>query len=113
MSIYKVHVPEGLQDCLPEECYNKRRIEDTFRRVFFSRGYDEIETPVFEYLDVFTSENNFIEQDQIIKIVDPRNQILVMRPDMTTPIARLVATKYKDKPLPIRLAYLCNIFNLQ
>jgi len=113
LSIYRGQIPEGLQDCLPEECYNKRRIENIIRRVFYSRGYDEIETPVFEYLDVFTNENGSIEQDQMLKIVGPGNQILVMRPDMTTPIARLVATKYKDKPLPIRLSYLCNIYRYQ
>ncbi|MFY9178015.1 MAG: ATP phosphoribosyltransferase regulatory subunit [Caldicoprobacterales bacterium] len=113
MSIYKGHIPEGLQDCMPEECFNKRRIENIIRRVFFSRGYDEIETPVFEYLDVFTNNNGSIEQDQMLKIVGPGNHILVMRPDMTTPIARLVATRFKDKPLPIRLSYLCNVYRYQ
>jgi len=106
-------IPEGLQDCLPEECYNKRRVEDIIRRVFYSRGYDEIETPVFEYLDVFARENDSIDQNQILKIIGPGNQILVMRPDMTTPIARLVATKFKDAPLPIRLSYICNIYRYQ
>ena len=113
MSNYRGQIPEGLQDCLPEECYNKRRIEDIVRRVFYSRGYDEIETPVFEYLDVFTNGTGFIEQEQMLKIVGPGNQILVMRPDMTTPIARLVATKFKENPLPIRLSYLSNIYRYQ
>ena len=76
MSIYKGHIPEGLQDCMPEECFNKRRIENIIRRVFFSRGYDEIET-FFEYLDVFTNNNGSMEQDQMLKIVGLGNHILV------------------------------------
>lgn len=113
MNKWKRHVPEGVQDYLPDECYNKRIIEDTIRRVFFSNGYDEIETPVFEYFDVFTGEKASIQQEQMLKILEAGGRILVMRPDVTMPIARIAATKFKKSLLPLRLSYISNVYRYE
>ncbi len=93
MEEYKKHVPAGVEDCLPAECYIKRDIEAKLRKTFILAGYDEIETPTYEYYDAFQSGVGSYMQESMIKFVDSMGRILVLRPDMTVPIARVAATK--------------------
>ncbi|NLI60324.1 MAG: ATP phosphoribosyltransferase regulatory subunit [Clostridiales bacterium] len=113
MNRWKRHIPEGVQDYLPGEYYNKRWVEEVIRKVFFYSGYDEIESPVFEYLDVFVGDKAYIKQEQMLKIVEAGSRILVMRPDVTMPIARIAATKLRKAPLPIRLSYISDVYRYQ
>lgn len=113
MNRWKRHIPGGVQDYLPGECYNKREAEEIIRRVFFTRGYDEVETPVFEYLDVFIGDKASIQQEQMLKIIEAGGRILVMRPDITMPIARMTATKLKETTLPLRLSYLSHVYRYE
>ena len=106
----KVHLPGGVQDYLPDECYNKRKVEEKIRNFFFLSGYDEVETPILEYFDVFAGIKTSIDQENMFKLIDPEGRILVLRPDITMPIARMVGTKLKDCALPIRLSYLGNVY---
>jgi len=106
----KLSLPEGVQDYLPDECYNKRRIEDEIRKFFYLSGYNEIETPVIEFLDVFAGVKPSIEQEHMFKLIDPEGRILVLRPDITMPIARVVGTKMANDYLPLRLFYLGNVY---
>jgi ATP phosphoribosyltransferase regulatory subunit len=110
MKTWKQQLPTGVQDFLPDECYNKRIIENKIRSLFSLSGYDEIETPVLEYFDVFTEGKASIEQEQMFKLSEMGGRILVLRPDITMPIARIAATKLKDKLLPLRLFYISNVF---
>ncbi|MGI6113480.1 MAG: ATP phosphoribosyltransferase regulatory subunit [Mahellales bacterium] len=110
MNKYKLQIPEGVQDYLVDEQYNKLLIEDKIRKIFDGFGYDEIDTPVFEYYDVFSGEDAIIDDETMFKFFDKQGRILVLRPDMTTPIARMAATKLYSKPLPIRLSYISNVF---
>ena len=103
-------VPTGVQDTLPDECYNKRKIEEKLRRMFHLSGYDEIDTPLFEYLDLFEGETASIEQEQMYKFFEPGSRIMVLRPDITMPIARIAATKMRNLPLPLRLSYIGNVY---
>ena len=107
----KVHLPGGVQDYLPDECYNKRKVEEKIRNFFFLSGYDEVETPILEYFDVFAGIKTSIDQENMFKLIDPEGRILVLRPDITMPIARMVGTKLKDCALPIRLSYLGNVYH--
>lgn len=113
MKHWKLHIPEGVQDYLTEECYLKRSIEDKLRRFFYLNGYDEIETPIFEYLDVFSGNKTSIEQEQMYKFFEPGSRIMVLRPDITMPIARIVSTKLKDRPLPLRLSYVSSVYRYE
>jgi ATP phosphoribosyltransferase regulatory subunit len=112
MNRWKQQIPEGVQDFLPEECYNKRQIEAKLRRVFCLSGYDEIDTSIFEYLDMF-SGNAAIEQEQMYKFFEPGSRIMVLRPDLTMPIARIAATKLKASPLPLRLSYISSVYRYE
>jgi ATP phosphoribosyltransferase regulatory subunit len=113
VSKLKRYLPGGSQDYLVDECYNKRLVQDKLRELFFSSGYDEIETPVLEYIDVFTGVKASIEQEQMTKLFDPDGRILVLRPDITMPIARIAATKLKSSILPLRISYFGNVFRNQ
>ncbi|HHU48938.1 MAG: ATP phosphoribosyltransferase regulatory subunit [Caldicoprobacterales bacterium] len=103
-------IPEGVQDSLPDECYNRRKIEDRLRRIFYLSGYDEIDTPLFEYLDLFAGETASLKQEQMYKFFEPGSRIMVLRPDITMPIARIAATKMKAYPLPLRLSYIGSVY---
>ena len=109
MDKFKKQVPDGVEDCLPAECYIKKQMEAALRRRFVLSGYDEIETPTYEYLDVFQSGVGAYMQESMIKFVGPSGRILVLRPDLTVPIARVAATKYTNDGIK-RLFYIQNSY---
>lgn len=113
MSYWKTHIPAGVQDFLPDEYYNKLLMENKAREIFDKWGYLEVEPPSFEYFDVFSEGKPSIEQEQMFKFFEPGNRILVLRPDFTMPIARMVATKLRDERLPIRLSYVDNVYRYE
>lgn len=110
MSKWKIYTPEGVQDILFEECYIKRGLEENLRTLFGARGYYEVETPVIEFYDAFSSEEDITPQENMFKFFDQQGRILVLRPDMTIPVARIAATKYKDIVYPLRVCYVGNAF---
>lgn len=110
MSKWKIYTPDGVQDILFEECYAKREIESRIRNTFRSYGYYEVETPTIEFFDVFSSEIESFPQESMVKFFDPKGRILVLRPDITVPVARITATKNRDVQLPIKYSYIGNVF---
>ena len=108
MNCFRKQLPDGLQDYLPDECFNKRAVEERIRKTFYLGGYSEIETPSMEYYDVFASGIGSVRQEKMIKFIDTTGRILVLRPDMTIPIARVMGTKPLD--MPARLFYIGNAF---
>lgn len=106
MRKWKTHTPDGVLDLLEKECSVKRQVELTIHQVFHSRGYFEIQTPTFEFYDTFAH----MEQSIMMKFFDRNGRILTLRPDLTTPIARIFATKYADEILPKRISYIGSAF---
>lgn len=100
-----ITLPEGTQDRLFEECQERRQVQNTLTGLFRSRGYQEVQTPEVEFYDLFIQSGNPLPQEQMRKIVDRDGRIMVMRPDCTTPIARMSAAKLKDFSTPQRLYY--------
>ncbi len=109
MSKLKLQVPVGTGDYPPEACAEKRMVEGIIREEFLLAGYDEIETPSFEYYDVFMHDSVPYVQENMIKFFDSRGRILALRPDMTGPIARMTATKL-DAGYTARLCYVGNVY---
>ncbi len=105
MNRYAISTPEGTRDCLIEETRLLRQNERRIRSLFEARGYNEIITPSVEYFDVFQQAQSSIGMEKMFKISDRSGRLLVMRPDSTTPIARVVSTKLDDAALPLRLYY--------
>ncbi|MCX7749402.1 MAG: ATP phosphoribosyltransferase regulatory subunit [Clostridia bacterium] len=110
MAKWKIYTPEGIQDILFDDCYTKRNLEEKVRNLFRSYGYFEVETPTVEFYDVFTSASDMTPQETMFKFFDPQGRILVLRPEMTIPIARMMATKYKDVSSSLRFSYIGNTF---
>ncbi len=105
MTIFKAASPEGTRDRLSAECRQLRGIRASLMELFASRSYKEVITPEVEYYDLFVRAENPLPQEAMLKLVDRSGRLLVMRPDCTTPIARLVASHFKDQPCPFRLCY--------
>ena len=105
-----VNTPEGTRDRLFAECRERRQVERSLNGLFARRGYAEIITPEVEFYDLFLQSGNPMPQEQMLKIIDRSGKIMVMRPDSTTPIARVAATKLGTVPLPQRLYYDQTVF---
>jgi ATP phosphoribosyltransferase regulatory subunit len=110
VSKWAIYTPEGVQDILFEECFKKRNLESKIRDLFRSNGFLEIETPSLEFYDVFSNEEGQTPQENMFKFFDQQGRILVLRPDITIPIARITATKFKDAKNPIKFSYIGNAF---
>lgn len=105
-----INTPEGTRDRLFAECRERRQVQDSLTALFRRRGYQEVITPEVEFYDLFTQSGNPLPQESMLKIIDRSGKIMVMRPDCTTPIARVAATKLKTVPFPQRLYYAQTVF---
>ena len=105
MKNYDLITPEGTKDLLFEECIIRRNTEASLHRIFKSRGYSEMITPGLEFFDVFNLNSRYFPQENLYKLTDSKGRLLVLRPDSTMPIARVVATRLKDAMLPLKLYY--------
>lgn len=100
-----VNTPEGTRDRLFAECMGRRQVQERLIRLFRQRGYREVSTPETEFYDLFARSGSAIPQEQMVQVFDQSGKLCVMRPDSTTPIARVAATKLRALPLPQRLYY--------
>lgn len=105
MNQYAISTPEGSRDRLFGATRLFRQNERRIRNLLEARGYEEIITPSLEYYDVFVQAGSSIGQEKMYKLTDRNGRLLVLRPDNTTPIARVVTTKLDDEALPLRLYY--------
>lgn len=107
---YNVNTPEGTRDRLFAECRERRQVQQALTGLFRRRSYAEVITPEVEFYDLFLQSGNPMPQEAMLKIIDRSGKIMVMRPDSTTPIARVAATKLRSLPLPQRLYYDQTVF---
>ena len=102
-------IPPGTRDVLPDEMRELRAISTGLRHAFESAGYGEVWTPSLEYEDVLrTGDVNAAGAG--FRTFDEQGHVLVLRSDMTIPIARVVATRYPDEPGPLRLCYFAHAY---
>lgn len=101
----------GVKDFLPAEAYRMRGLKEIFTQLVESWGYQEVVTPTFEYFENLTSEE--LQEENFFKFLDRQGHLMVLRPDMTRPIARMVATRMKGITPPLRLFYLANVYNYE
>lgn len=105
MKNYSKLTPEGTRDVLFEASEAQAHIEKNLRTFFYCRGFREVRTPGIEFFDVFGSNGKYFPAESMYKLSDRNGHLIVMRPDSTIPMARLVATKYKNKAMPLRICY--------
>jgi ATP phosphoribosyltransferase regulatory subunit len=108
-----VRLPAGVRDWLPHELARKRETEQKIRAVFGRWSYQEVQTPGFERFDVLDFGLGEALTDQTFRFTDRRANALALRPEMTTPIARLVSTRMREDPLPLRLSYIAPAYRYE
>lgn len=105
-----IHTPEGVRDSYNAECRRKLAVQEKILNVLYLYGYEHIQTPSFEYFDIFNEDRGSVSSREMFKFFDRDNSTLVLRPDMTPAVARCVAKYFMDEDMPLRLCYLERTF---
>lgn len=105
-----LHTPEGVRDIYNAECKKKLYLQEQLHKKFRQYGFQDIQTPTFEYFDVFSKEVGTIPSKDLYKFFDREGNTLVLRPDYTPSIARCAATYYMEEDMPLRFCYAGNVF---
>ncbi|MGG1574677.1 ATP phosphoribosyltransferase regulatory subunit [Fictibacillus sp. NRS-1165] len=104
--------PMGMRDTLPLLYQVKQQVRQVMEQEIKGWGYQFIQTPTLEYYDTVGEASAILDQ-QLFKLLDSEGKTLVLRPDMTAPIARVVSSSMKNVSYPIRLAYDSAVFRSQ
>jgi ATP phosphoribosyltransferase regulatory subunit len=105
-----LHTPEGVRDIYNKECASKLMLQNKLHHVLEHYGFRDIQTPSFEFFDIFSQERGTVASKDMYKFFDRDGNTLVLRPDITPSIARCAAKYYKEENLPVRLCYIGNTF---
>jgi ATP phosphoribosyltransferase regulatory subunit len=104
-------LPTGVKIYLPDEAARLRTLQERLIGVFRLWGYREVMTPTFEFFDVLALGTDEAVQERMFRFVDRETgRMLALRADVTPQIARIAATRLRDRPKPFRLAYRTNVF---
>lgn len=109
----KFSIPSGTRDLILKECSNRRELQKNIEEVFDAYGYQEIVTPSIEYYQTYQTGFDQLKDEQMYKFFDHEGRILTLRMDMTVPIARVCATKFKDQKPPFRFRYNANVYKVK
>ncbi|MEW9123591.1 MAG: ATP phosphoribosyltransferase regulatory subunit [Thermotaleaceae bacterium] len=109
---FKTYIPEGVSDIHWDEYEAKDKVIMHIKKRFKSFGYRQILTPTFEYYDLFAGVDGTIHRDEMFKFIDGNGKILVLRPDVTVPIARMAATSYGASKGYLKFSYIANVFRI-
>jgi ATP phosphoribosyltransferase regulatory subunit len=101
-------IPSGTRDVLPDEMRELRALTERLRAVFERAGYGEVYTPALEYETPLPRWGR--SPRPAYRMFDEQGRVLVLRSDMTVPIARLVATRYRNAEPPLRFCYFAHAY---
>nr|TXF84366.1 ATP phosphoribosyltransferase regulatory subunit [Alkalicoccus halolimnae] len=104
--------PQGMRDTLPELYHLKSRVKQSVSKEVQQWGYEPVETPTVEFNETVGTASAILDQ-QLFKLLDQQGNTLVLRPDMTAPIARIAASTMKGAERPLRLTYDAPVFRAQ
>ena len=105
-------VPNGVKDLSHQDLEYKQQILGEIAQLFRDRGYRQVQTPIFEYYDLFKELKGTLEMDRMIRVIDTDGKVLVLRPDATIPIARMAASQGADPDQLRRFSYVTSIFRM-
>lgn len=106
----RIHTPEGVRDIYNGECTHKNLMAERMKNVLKSYGYRDIQTPTFEFFDIFNQDKGSLPSNQMYKFFDREGNTLVLRPDITPSIARAVSKYFNEEEFSMRFSYTGNIF---
>ena len=107
MEKFNTNTPVGLRDYILKDMAKKNKMESILSKLFINSGYNFIETPTLEYIDVFTNDTH---ERNLYKLINKDGEILALKSDITKSIARVVATQTKNFVFPQRFCYIANVF---
>lgn len=108
--MYNKNLPEGTRDILYDEASLQNKIASRFSTVYEQEGFLPINTPTLEFYDVFDGAGKSMKQEEMFTLTDNYGRLLVLRADNTTPTARVIATKLRSAPVPLKLYYNQSVF---
>jgi len=98
--------PAGMRDLLPPDAEHRAQLASQVAATFASYGYERVATPPFEHADVLERGLWNVERRSLLRFVEPETgEVALLRPDITPQIARIVATRLRERPMPQRLCY--------
>lgn len=112
-SVLRGHLPHGVQDLFLGEAATRREAEACLRDLFSRWAYDELIPPTFEYNDTLTVGASPELRQAMYRFFDQEGHTLALRADFTTQVARIVATRLSDHPLPLRCFYIGSVFRYE
>lgn len=107
-----INIPSGMRDMLYDEAILEAEVLARLESVYKKEGFSKVITPTLEYYDAFNFTGQPLPQENMYKLTDNAGRLLVLRPDCTTPIARVAATKLKDMQRPLKLSYSQNVYRV-
>lgn len=105
-----LHTPEGVKDIYGRECRKKLILQSQLHEVLHLYGYEDIQTPAFEFLEVFGKDAGTVSSRELYKFFDREGNTLALRPDITPSVARVAAAQLEPDAVPLRLCYIGNTF---
>lgn len=112
MSIRRKNIPDGMRDMIFTENKTEKNLGERISALYEKRGYGSVSTPALEYYDVFNFDSQTIAEENMFKLTDKSGRLVVIRPDNTTPLARIAATRLKNAPRPLKLCYNQNVYRI-
>ena len=112
MSIRRKNIPDGMRDMIFTENKTEKKLGERISALYEKRGYGSVSTPALEYYDVFNFDSQTIAEENMFKLTDKSGRLVVIRPDNTTPLARIAATRLKNAPRPLKLCYNQNVYRI-
>lgn len=106
----KLHTPDGVRDIYNGECRQKIALQERLHDVLLTYGYHDIQTPTFEFFNIFSQEIGTTPSKDLYKFFDKEGNTLVLRPDFTPSVARSAAKYYTEDDMPVKLCYMGNTF---
>jgi ATP phosphoribosyltransferase regulatory subunit len=110
---FRASLPCGVRDLFLEDAAKLSMLMAAWRKLFESWAYTEIIPPTYEYYDILMAGSGADFERKVFRVLDREGNILALRSDITTQVARIVGTKLYDLPLPLRLYYLTNVFRYE
>lgn len=105
-----LHTPDGVRDLYNEDYKKKLDIQNKLHQVFADYGCMDIQTPTFEYFDLFSNQIGTTPSKDLFKFFDTEGNTVVLRPDFTPSIARCAAKYFDPEREPVKLCYMGNTF---
>lgn len=106
-----LHTPEGVRDCYGKENTAKQETIEKIAKQIHLYGYEDLQTPSFEYFDIFSNEIGTTSSKELYKFFDKEGNTLVLRPDFTPSVARCAAKYFMDEKAPLRFCYQGSAFS--